>query len=39
MIIKFFFDGNFDFNPFRMAFCPNESGIDNFSFVEPFDFF
>lgn len=39
IVVKLFFDSDFDLDSLRMAFCPNESSVDNFGFVETLDFF
>lgn len=38
VVIDFFFNGDFDFDSFGVAFGPNEAGVDDFGFVESFDF-
>lgn len=39
IVVELLFDGDFDFDSFGVALSPNEASIDDFGFVESFDFF
>jgi len=39
IVVKLFFDSDFDLDSFWMALCPNEPSVNNFCFVETLDFF
>ena len=39
IVVKLFFDSDFDLDSFWMALCPNKPSVDNFCFVETLDFF
>jgi len=39
VVVKLLFDSDFNFDSFRMALSPYKTSIDDFGFVETFDFF
>ena len=39
VVVKLLFDSDFNFDSFRMALSPYETSINDFGFVETFDFF